>query len=116
MSKTKRFEIESGEPSGTTFAGNRTHIKDMADRTSQHKPSTNFGIESGPIGTTFEVNKSHIKFPDADKAPSEKDKFESGNGKYSPTSKGPENFGGSVGVGTSAKKSGRSMKPMRSFS
>jgi hypothetical protein len=114
MSKTKRFCIESNEPHGTTFESAKelglagAHNKKRASR---------FSIETDePEGITFPHAGSHIDLPNADRAPKESktESTSSGQGEYNPARSGPQNFGGSVGVGTSAPKRG-SMKPMRSF-
>lgn len=103
MSKTKRFDIESNSPHGTTFAGNKSP---SFAGSSNSKKSSRFGIGDGdPNGTTFVKNTSHISFPKASGTPSDKTKSQSsGQGKYSPASKGPQDFGGSVPVGKSSRK------------
>jgi hypothetical protein len=108
MSKTKRFEIESGEPSGTTFMNKPGRF--AGDK--QSKRAARFGLSEQPVGTTFEPDKSFINFPKADVGVKES-KVISENGGQGSTYKaprgGPKDFGGSVGVGTSAPKKGRTM-------
>lgn len=103
MSKTKRFDIRDNEPSGTTFTAKQARF--AGD--SQTKRKARFGIGDGdPTGTTFEPDKSHIDFPKADVSVRESkvESKSSGQGKYTPNSKGPQNFGGSIAVGKSARK------------
>lgn len=103
MSKTKRFDIESGSPHGTTF----DNCPAKFAGSSNSKRSARFGVGNGdPTGTTFVKNSSHIDFPHASGTP-KSTKVESksgGQGKYSPASKGPQDFGGSIGVGKSSRK------------
>lgn len=103
MSKTKRFDIEAGEPHGTTF----DNCPGKFAGSSNSKRSARFGIGNGdPTGTTFVKNSSHIDFPKASGTP-KATKVESksgGQGKYSPSSKGPQDFGGSIPIGKSSRK------------
>jgi hypothetical protein len=102
MSKTKRFDIEANEPSGTTFTAKPGSF--AGDK--QSKRSARFGIECGPSGTTFQAPNEIVKFPDASDKPKATKvvSASSGQGKYSPPRVGARDFGGSVGVGKSARK------------
>lgn len=103
MSKTTRFDIESNNPQGATFQGNRSPKFAGATNT---KRKANFGINATePQGTTFVGNKSHIAMPHASTSP-KSTKVESGssNGTYKPAKVGGRDFGGSVGVGKSSPK------------
>lgn len=109
MSKTKRFEIEANEPSGTTFTARPGRF--AGDK--QSKRAARFGIGDGdPTGITFEPDLSHIKFPHADGGPVREVKTiskTSGQGEYNPAKPAPRDFGGSVGVGKSSPKHGSKM-------
>lgn len=103
MSKTKRFDIESGSPHGTTF----TPKPGSFAGSSNSKRSARFGVGDGdPNGTTFVKNSSHISFPHASGTPkgTKVQSKSGGQGKYSPSSSGPRDFGGSVGVKGPGKK------------
>jgi hypothetical protein len=102
MSKTKRFDIEAGEPHGTTF----DDCPGKFAGSSNSKRSARFGIERGPSGTTFQAPNDILKFPDASDKPKATKvvSASSGQGKYSPMKKGPQDFGGSVGVKGPGKK------------
>lgn len=108
MGKTVRFDIESNEPQGSTFEGNK--FPKLAG-SSNTKRKANFGVRNGePNGTTFVANKSHISMPNADQTPKESKVISSAGGQgstYKPARSGPKDFGGSVGVGTSSPKKGR---------
>lgn len=103
MSKTKRFDIEANEPSGTTFSAKPGKFAGSSNT----KRSARFGVGDGdPNGTTFVKNSSHIDFPKASGTP-KSTKVESksgGQGKYSPPSVAARDFGGSVGVKGPGKK------------
>jgi hypothetical protein len=71
---------------------------------SNTKRKASFGVQCGPNGDTFTVDRSHISMPNADKAPKESKTVSSSTGRYSPQGRGPQNFGGSVGVGKSSPK------------
>lgn len=114
MSKTKRFDIETAEPNGTTFTARPAHFAGNK----QSKRTARFGIGDGdPTGITFEPDLSHINFPKADvgvrdvKTISET----SGQGEYEPSAKGSPNAttaasgGGSIAVGKSSPKKGGHM-------
>jgi hypothetical protein len=126
MSKTKRFEIYGNEPSGTTF-------EDVAETkwagSKNKKPRDNFGIENDePHGDTFvDPEKSHIDFPKADRGPvlGTKAIAESGGqGEYDPmraagrlkSGDGDGQYsGGSVGVGKSSPKHGKTDRLKQDF-
>lgn len=102
MSKTKRFDIEAGEPSGTTFMNKPGRF--AGDK--QSKRSARTGIERGPSGTTFQAPNDIFSFPKASGTPkaTKVESTSSGQGKYSPVKKGPQDFGGSIAVGKSSRK------------
>lgn len=102
MSKTTRFDIESNNPQGTTFVGNRSPKLAGSSNT---KRKTNFGIScNDPQGTTFLGNKSHISIPNANKAPKAVKTVSESTGTYKPAKVAGRDFGGSVGVTGPGKK------------
>lgn len=120
MSKTKRFEIYSDEPSGPTFDedGKGSSIYDRLAGPKNKKRSDRFGIENDePCGETFEdPPKSHINFPKADSGPHLGVKVlaaTSGQGEYEPrTDQLPDanvkdTGGGSIPIGKSSPKHGK---------
>lgn len=116
MSKTKRFEIHSDEPRGTTFDAAKDQYAHLAGAKNK-KRAARFGIETDePEGTTFQHAGSHIDFPKADRSAPESKVVasSSGQGEYNPAKSGPHDFGGSIGVGTSSPKRGK-MKYMKGF-
>lgn len=103
------FGIKSDEPCGTTFEHAGPGSRAGATNT---KRKADFGVEV-PTGPTITTNRSHINMPNADRKPKEsKQTYEAGGqgSTYSPPrSSGNKDFGGSVGVGKSSPKRGRTM-------
>jgi hypothetical protein len=114
MSKTKRFEIYSEEPRGSTFEDGKQAYDHLAGPKNK-KRAARFGVENDePSDITFEdPPESHIKFPKADEAPLLGLKViaeSGGQGKYNPPEnarKGCDEFPGIPGIGKSAPKHGK---------
>lgn len=71
MSKIKPGGVESNEPQGTTFVGNKTHAPTLRGSSTKPKDKIKAGGVMGnePQGTTFQGNRTHIKMGNADKSP-----------------------------------------------
>lgn len=107
--KRNDFGVMSDEPCGTTFEHAGPGSRAGATNT---KRNARFGVEQGPHGATFTEDSTHIKTPNADQKPKESKVISAKGGQgstYSPPGSGPKDFGGSVGVGKSSPKRGKTM-------
>jgi hypothetical protein len=114
---TSKFGVTSNQPSGVTFEPHNLAWEHLAGP-SNTKRKADFGVMNDePYGTTFcdPQNRPTPPFPiphaaDAKLETTKVINATAGQGTYSPDRKGPMDNPGSVGVGKSSPKKGRSMR------
>lgn len=105
--KRPDFGVKSDEPCGTTFEHAGPGSRAGATNT---KRKASFGVEVPGPQVDQEGSDTHVESMNADRKPKESKIISEAGGQgstYKPPRANRDNFGGSVGVGKSSPKKGR---------
>ncbi len=119
MSKTKRFDIHSSEPTGMTFTAHEGKFAGSTNTKRKAKFSLHPNSPMGSGGTFQDGPASHINFPHASTKPKDiVQNTTSGQGHYAPSSsaiKSGSSFTGRPGIGMSSPKKGSTITKKQDF-